>query len=234
MDDQCRQNYCLLFAAARLGSQLSELRMRFSRTCRARLLTRVVGADVTASGGHLSRDLSELIETYLSHTKKERGMKRKVRSRAGTTVASVRITAFTAPDDSSLSQHKVVIQSAYALSASSKNTRGELCHASVSEPRLKALLSSNAAALRELTKQTTALARLSRRTNHLLASEGYSHLLEQQVKVVNLTFARYIKSREELFLYIKTSTSRRASGGRNFMASPREQCGTIRFETSQF
>lgn len=147
-------------------------------------------------------------------------MKRKVRSRAGTTVASVRITASTAPDDSSLSQHKVVIQSAYALSASSKNTRGELCHASVSEPRLKALLSSNAAALRELTKQTTALARLSRRTNHPLASEGYSHLLEQQVKVVNLTFARYIKSREELFLYIKTSFWRSKFYG--------ESAGTVR------
>ena len=178
---------------------------------------------MTASGGRLSRDLSELIETYLSHTQKGREMKRKARSNTGATVASVRITASTAPDDSSHSKNKIVIQSGYALSGSSENDRGELCRVSVSEPRLKALLSSNAAALRELSKQTRALARFSRRTKSPLPSEGRSHLLEQHVKAVNLSFARYIKSREALLLYIKTSLWQSKFYG--------ESTGTVRSQT---
>jgi hypothetical protein len=159
-----------------------------------------------ASGGHLPRDLSELIETYLSQSAGARGIKRKTRS----TVASVRITASTARNDSSPSQHKIVIRSGYALSGSTEDARGELCQVSVTEPRLRALLSSNAAALREFSKQTRALARISRRTESRqakspIASQGHGDLLEQQVKAVNLAFARYIKSRQELFLYIKTS-----------------------------
>jgi hypothetical protein len=153
----------------------------------------------------LPRDLSELVETYLSQSAGVRGIKRKARS----TVALVRITASTARKDPS-SQHKMVIRSGYALSGSAEDERGELSQVSVTEPRLRALLSSNAAALREFSKQTRALARFSRRTESRqskspIASEKHGDLLEQQVKAVNLAFAHYIKSRKELFLYIKTS-----------------------------
>jgi hypothetical protein len=154
----------------------------------------------------LSRDLSELIETYLSQSAGVRRINRKSRS----TVATVRITALMGPDASCPSPHKIVIQSGRAISSSAgpgHSDTSDVCisDACTDEPRLRALLSATAMALRELSKETRALARLSRRMKSPLASEGYSHLLEQQVNAVNLGFARYIKSRGELFLYIKTS-----------------------------
>jgi hypothetical protein len=84
---------------------------------------------------------------------------------------------------------------------------------SFDDSKLLPLLASAAKSFRAFCAEVRALRRLTNRMKTPLSSEGYNYLLEQQVSKVTRSFGDYIKQREELFLYIKTSFWRSRSYG---------------------
>lgn len=67
------------------------------------------------------------------------------------------------------------------------------------------MLAGTAKSFRAFCAEVRALRRLTHRMKTPLSSEGYNYLLEQQIGEVTRSFGDYIKRREELYLYIKTS-----------------------------
>jgi hypothetical protein len=84
---------------------------------------------------------------------------------------------------------------------------------SFDDPHLGPMLSGTAKSFRAFCIEVRGLRRLTNRMKTPLSSEGYNYLLEEQISKVTRSFADYIKHREELLLYIKTTFWRSRSYG---------------------
>jgi hypothetical protein len=105
-----------------------------------------------------------------------------------------------------IARHEVETESTEVEAASYASTRPrESDVVNFEELKLRPLLSETAKSFRAFCTEVRGLRQLTNRMKTPLSSEGYNYLLEQQVSKVTRSFEDYIKHREELFLYIKTS-----------------------------
>jgi hypothetical protein len=84
---------------------------------------------------------------------------------------------------------------------------------SLDDSHLGPMLSGAAKSFRAFCIEVRGLRRLTCKMKTALSSEGYNYLLERQISKVTRSFADYIKHREELLLYIKTTFWRSRSYG---------------------
>jgi hypothetical protein len=96
---------------------------------------------------------------------------------------------------------------------SNRRRSNERSLVSFDDPHLGPMLSGAAKSFRAFCVEVRSLRRLTNRMRTPLSSEGYNYLLEQQISRVTRSFADYIKHREELLLYVKTSFWRSRSHG---------------------
>lgn len=77
--------------------------------------------------------------------------------------------------------------------------------AGVEEPQLELLMGDVTQTFRNFAKTSRKLERLARKSGVPVSSEGFNHLLGEQLREVNRAFEAYKKSREEMYSYIKST-----------------------------
>lgn len=73
------------------------------------------------------------------------------------------------------------------------------------EPQLTALVWEVSERFRRFAKKARKLSRMASKSGGPVSSEGYNHLVQEQIRELNRTFGAYMKSRDEMRYYVQST-----------------------------